>query len=108
MRSSPACYSFVHLVGTLHSSVVVGWVEFFTRPNIATDREGVGSPPDQVGGRPNLGPFHSRTSSARATNASGNEMPSAAAVLRLTAMWKRDDCSMRMSAGLAPRAIRWT
>jgi hypothetical protein len=44
-----------------------------------------------------LAPPHSRTSLARATNTSDKETPSDAAVLRLTAMQKRGDCSIGMS-----------
>src|SRR5262245_16497198 len=55
-----------------------------------------------------LSPPHSRTSLARATNTSAKETPSDAAVFRLTAMYKRGDCSIGMSNGLAPPAIRWT
>ncbi len=58
--------------------------------------------------RNEFAPPHSNTSLARAVKAIGSDRPKAAAVLRLTAMKNRVDCSIGISAGFCPRAIRST
>src|SRR5262249_40686890 len=52
-----------------------------------------------------LAPFHSITSSARASSVGGTSMPSAFAVVRLIARSNLVGCSTGMSAGFAPRKI---
>src|SRR5262249_33224310 len=58
--------------------------------------------------RDELAPFHSITSSARARIPGGNVIPSALAVLRLTASSNLTGCSTGRSAGLVPCKILCT
>src|SRR5262249_12472090 len=58
--------------------------------------------------RDELAPFHSITSSARASSVGGTARPSAFAVLRLKANLNRVGCSNGRSAGFAPLRIRST
>src|SRR5262245_21198303 len=56
--------------------------------------------------RDELAPFHSITSSARASRLGGTSKPSALAVLRLITSSNRLGRSIGRSAGLAPRRMR--
>ena len=55
--------------------------------------------------RDELAPFHSITSSARASSVGGTSRPSALAVFRLTTRSKRVGCSTGKSDGFAPLRI---
>src|SRR5262249_26067547 len=102
-ESSDAGHGFWIIRGQIHEHADAPRLARLLRPSRHRPRDS--SAAEQ---RDHLAPFHSITSSARASSVGGTVKPSMRAVSALMTSSNFDDCTTGRSAGLAPFKIRPT